>query len=601
MSTIRSEVDGNDEVDTTAEVTSDGGNISTGELHCSTIASNVGDRESLERDASVLAESIIRARTSNELTDSKISPRNNDSSNVNDCVQVAGVPVGLRWPSTVEVMPSLPKDVLQNDSSQHSMPSLLQRRSTVSTMSAGPSERMMDTSTSMELDEPSTYLSKPGAAPIVAFPVPLEIEPVEAVPVSYVEQDATDTLPASNRKRLVVLLSFVIAIIIIASAVIGGVCASDMCSSDGGTLKKSFDDGNNNSAPSPEIFNRETSLYEYINNVTLTETTFTPYQNDSIPEKQALNWIIELDPLQLTVQVDSFRIRQRYALLTFWFYSAYNEAWINSTGWLTFDDECTWFGISCTEIEYGSDRGFQNTVTSIKLPYNGIKGIIPADLGILSQLEVFCLNGNKISGTIPESIGHWTDLERLELQFNGVMYGQLPNTIGNLHRLLYADFSSNEFTGQLPSSIGNWSSITHLDFSNNPLNSTLPSSVGLWTNLENISFMMTEGNMHGSLPQSIGSWKNIRELYLIGNAFSGDLPSTLYTWTELSIIDLSFNDFSGTIPLGVLNWTNVEYVNLVANNFTGTIPDGICDGPKLSMLEADCLFNITCKCCTLCI
>jgi hypothetical protein len=507
--------------------------------------------------------------------------------------------VVLRWSDTVNVLPALPKDTLQAHATQEIMPPL-ERRSTASALAEGPSDRTENISAVLE-GEGMIHDPEPGAAPIVALPVPTDTEAVDAVAVSIVERNEKTSPTTAKRRNTILFVCLVAAIVITVSAAIGGACGSGGCASDSTPANS----GGSNDLTSPsraKLDDRKSAFFSYINNVTFGRS-LSPYENDSTPEGQALMWLINSDPLQLGPQNDSFRIRQRYALLTFWFHSDNSNEWSNSTGWLENDDECTWFGILCSDIDHGSNTGVQRTVTFMDLGTNGISGIIPSDLGLLSNLQYFALDTNQLYGSIPSSIGQWTDLEhlQLELQLIGQLTGQIPESVGNLRHLLFADFSYNLFTGELPSSIGNWTDIVHVDFSGLLFNCTIPSSVGNWTSVEFVSFMSVGGDIHGTLPESIGNWVNLTTLSLIGNDFSGTLPPAIAAWTNLHSIDLSYNEFSGTIPKGVLNWTSLETMYLSITELTGGVPEGMCMLSNLTTLEGDCdSRNFTCSCCSFC-
>ena len=74
------------------------------------------------------------------------------------------------------------------------------------------------------------------------------------------------------------------------------------------------------SAPTPDPV-RATEYVSFINSITLSTQTLQ-YQASNgtrTPEEEALAWLIEEDPAQLSISTDAKRIRQRYALLTVWF------------------------------------------------------------------------------------------------------------------------------------------------------------------------------------------------------------------------------------------------------------------------------------------
>ena len=99
----------------------------------------------------------------------------------------------------------------------------------------------------------------------------------------------------------------------------------------------------------------------------------------------ALEWLINEDPLQLGVDTVDVQVRllQRYALLTLWF-SDPEKAWTDSTGWLEAEDECTWFGVSCSQQDFGGQA--VNVVAQIDMVDNNVKSTLPSDLVLLESL-----------------------------------------------------------------------------------------------------------------------------------------------------------------------------------------------------------------------
>jgi len=103
-------------------------------------------------------------------------------------------------------------------------------------------------------------------------------------------------------------------------------------------------------------------------------------------EAAAADWLINQDPLQLGIETlgDQFRLSQRYALLSLWFSDAEVGAWDNIEGWLQAEDECTWFGVTCSEQDIGGETA--NVVTQLQMVDNNLKPGLPADLVLLEYL-----------------------------------------------------------------------------------------------------------------------------------------------------------------------------------------------------------------------
>ncbi len=80
------------------------------------------------------------------------------------------------------------------------------------------------------------------------------------------------------------------------------------------------------------------------------------------------------------------------------------SGWINSAGWLTGDDPCSWYGVYCT---YGQ-------VTNIELESNNLVGTLPSTIANLPYLYVLDVLDNSLSGTIPAELNSLPNLEWLD-------------------------------------------------------------------------------------------------------------------------------------------------------------------------------------------
>jgi hypothetical protein len=144
------------------------------------------------------------------------------------------------------------------------------------------------------------------------------------------------------------------------------------------------------------------SVESYINSITLSGRVLS--LSGTTPEDKAMQWLASNDPLKLTpcTEVDKFRLRQRFALLTFGFQELENGQLIaTAKKWfIRSNDECQWdLGIICgtptrTRVDY-------------MVPSSG--GTLPADYGLLSSLTMFLGSNRFLGSTLPSSI-MWTNL-----------------------------------------------------------------------------------------------------------------------------------------------------------------------------------------------
>jgi Leucine-rich repeat (LRR) protein len=135
-----------------------------------------------------------------------------------------------------------------------------------------------------------------------------------------------------------------------------------------------------------------------------------------------------------------------------------------ATTWTTKMDECEWPYVACD----GKGR-----VTELLLTSENVRGQIPADLGLLTDLTYLSLYDNQLTGTIPSSLGALTALTLFTLYTNQLV-GTIPSSLGALTALTYLDLSINQLNGTIPSSLGALSALEYLILNDNQLVGTMP-------------------------------------------------------------------------------------------------------------------------------
>jgi hypothetical protein len=374
--------------------------------------------------------------------------------------------------------------------------------------------------------------------PIEAFSAPVESE-LFPVAVPFTEEDPKPIRCGWIKKPWIwIVLVTTVCITVVATVV--GVCANGACTQ--GTT----------SFPPLAVNYRDLALYDYINHISFAMTKPIAYVNQSHPEEKALHWIVTEDPLRLSAPQDLLRIRQRYALLTLWYYNMPSNPWVNMTGWLDSEDECTWAGILCDNET--------NVVTGLELTGTGIDGGIPPDLALLTDLQVlafYCI----------KNTAYWYSC----------LSGTVPPSLASLPRIQSLVFDSNNLTGPVSMWLGSWSDLETIDISLNNFTGTLPAdAMSSWTNLLLLDFSLNQ--LSGALPDdAMAHWIALNGINLAWNFLSGTLPEAIGAWTNLTFIDISSNEFVGTIPLGIeTNWTHLYEAIFFPNNFTGLIPNVSC-------------------------
>ncbi|MFQ6648622.1 hypothetical protein Gotur_020907, partial [Gossypium turneri] len=103
---------------------------------------------------------------------------------------------------------------------------------------------------------------------------------------------------------------------------------------------------------------------------------------------------------------------------------------------------------------------------------NNISGIIPEDLGNLTNLVSLDLYLNTLTGHIPSTLGKLQKLRFLRLN-NNTLAGQIPMPLTTIMSLQVLDLSNNKLEGDIPVN-GSFSLFTPISFANNRLNNPPP-------------------------------------------------------------------------------------------------------------------------------
>jgi Leucine-rich repeat (LRR) protein len=100
---------------------------------------------------------------------------------------------------------------------------------------------------------------------------------------------------------------------------------------------------------------------------------------------------------------------------------------INRLNWFSTPDACTgslnqWVSVISTN----------DSITGIALPYYGMEGTLPNSIGNLRNLTRLSISGNRLSGTLPQSLLQ-TQLSELRMDGNSFS-SPLPTTFSECQR-----------------------------------------------------------------------------------------------------------------------------------------------------------------------
>jgi hypothetical protein len=158
---------------------------------------------------------------------------------------------------------------------------------------------------------------------------------------------------------------------------------------------------------------------------------------------------------------------ERMVLLNLYI-STNGALWTNRANWNgAAGTECTWHGVTCDSS--------RNSVISISLDENNLTGTLPANLNALTNLAVFTVGANQLTGPIPTLTG-LTKLDHFDVSSNQLV-GTIPALTG-LTSLAYFDVSGNRLSGLIPALTG-LTQLESLFINDNQLTGPIPSATGL--------------------------------------------------------------------------------------------------------------------------
>mmetsp|Transcript_5023 Transcript_5023/g.6495 ORF Transcript_5023/g.6495 Transcript_5023/m.6495 type:complete len:1284 (-) Transcript_5023:486-4337(-) len=228
---------------------------------------------------------------------------------------------------------------------------------------------------------------------------------------------------------------------------------------------------------------------------------------------------------------------------------------------------------------------------------------IPTELGLLNRtLETLVIQDGLLQGEIPDTITDLVHLARLDLNFNDLsgkfpsglpskmqkleylsfqgcdLSGTIPYDFPKLKEMRYLNVAKCKFFGTFPPDMGNMLKLKTLNFDFNEMESSIE-SISQLPNLVDVNF--NKNFLEGTLPQSMVKLDSLKKLQLDNNYLTGTLPND--GWNNLEIISLKGNKLTGTVPSNIFN-PSLVVLDISENNLTGKIPSEINVASKLNYL-----------------
>ncbi len=197
----------------------------------------------------------------------------------------------------------------------------------------------------------------------------------------------------------------------------------------------------------------------------------------------------------------------------------FNDNWLDNTKPLN-----TWTGVTINETT--------NRVEELSFGFNNITGTIPPEIGDLTELKVFSVQNNILSGTIPEEFWNLQNLE--QMFFNISPFAIDANTI------------TLDFTPTSNPTFANMPNLFRIFISNIDIPQQAINEISALNNVNTV--LCTSCNIGPDLPSA---WATIPNLQLSSNELEGTIPMEYQTSSTLNFLDISnnFYDFSDLEPL----------------------------------------------------
>lgn len=289
-------------------------------------------------------------------------------------------------------------------------------------------------------------------------------------------------------------------------------------------------------------------------------------------------------------------------------------------------DVCAFLGVTCnarsqiTHLDLSSDPWSRprlsvslSNSTLGELPYlaslnlNGVsvKGGVPANLSIFSNLKNLQLRSCGLTGPPPRLKMLPTGLEKLDLRENRLegivenveeqyawdpnyrylrqlylgensLRGTIPDLSG-FKELQAFDLGKNKFNDTIPSDM-TWKmkNLKTLALNDNRLTGTLPYYIKYMKNLEYLD--LSRNDLTGTIPYSVTKLHSLKHLFLHDNNFYGTLPPEFgKDWSPLIGLWLMRNQLSGTVPGSLARGYKLQHFFIDGNSFSGVIPEPLCN------------------------
>ncbi|KAG8382673.1 hypothetical protein BUALT_Bualt05G0101700 [Buddleja alternifolia] len=255
-------------------------------------------------------------------------------------------------------------------------------------------------------------------------------------------------------------------------------------------------------------------------------------------------------------------------------------------GW-TDPDPCKWKNVQCAR---------DGRVSRIKIGHQSLAGTLPVNLNKLTSLQVFEVQGNQLTGSLPsfswlnslqsillnnnnftsippDFFEGMTSLTDVYLDYNPFNSWTIPDSLKSVHTLRTFSATSANISGPIPEFLGSdtFSSLATLHLGFNYLEGPLPATLGSSIQSLRLNGQMSSSRLNGSI-DVLQNMTGLTEVWLQGNAFSGPLPD-FTPLVGLQNLSLRGNGLTGPVPDSLAGLTSLRVVNLTNNMLQGKTPE----------------------------
>lgn len=177
----------------------------------------------------------------------------------------------------------------------------------------------------------------------------------------------------------------------------------------------------------------------------------------------------------------------------------------------------------------GQVPDFSGSLAVLSLKNNSLQGSLPESVSRLENLRILAVSGNKLSGAVPD-LENLTNLQVLDLEDN-----EFGSHFPNLHnKVTTLVLRSNKFQFGIPEALGSFYQLQKLDISlNDFVGPFLPSLLALPA----MNYLDVSGNKFtGRLLMNMSCNPELGFVNLSRNLLTGDLPSCLQSGSKVLLL-----------------------------------------------------------------